>query len=156
MNNKTAIVIPCLIPGLAVIRSLGKKGVPIIALYYQKSEMGQVSKYIRQKVWVPNVLTSEDEFISFLLDKGKDWKGSLLLPCDEFEIVAISKHKHELQSAYVVAAPDWELLEKIVVKKHTYRLAEKLGIPSPKTVVPNSVEDIERFKNDIDYPCLVN
>lgn len=155
MNNKKTIIFPCLIPGLAVIRSLGRKGVPIIALHHQNIEMAQVSKYVRQRILVPDLQTSEDEFISFLLDKGKDWKGSLLFPCGEFELVAISKHKHELQSAYVVAAPDWDLVEKVIVKKHTYQIAEKLGIPSPKTMVPNSIDDIERFKNDIDYPCLV-
>lgn len=150
MNNKKAIIVPCLIPGLAVIRSLGQKGVSITALHYQKSEMAQVSKYVQQRIWAPNLRTSEDEFISFLLEKGKDWKGSPLFPCGEFEIVAISKHKHELQSTYVVAAPEWEMTEKTTVKKHTYRVAEKLGIPSPKTMVPNSIDDIERFKNDID------
>jgi len=46
MNNKKAIIVPCLIPGLAVIRSLGQKGVPITALHYQKSEMAQVLKYV--------------------------------------------------------------------------------------------------------------
>lgn len=155
MNNKTAIVIPCLVPGMAVIRSLGRKGVPVIALHYQNSEMAQASKYVRQRVWVPDVRTSEDEFISFLLDKAKEWKGSLLLPCGEFELAAISKHKSELQSAYVVAAPEWELAEKTTVKKHTYRLAEKLGIPSPKTMVPESTDDIDKFKSDISYPCLI-
>ena len=40
--------------GLAVIRSLGIKGVPIIVVYYQKEDMGYVSKYVKEANFAPH------------------------------------------------------------------------------------------------------
>ena len=47
---KKAIVIYSHVVGLAVIRSLGDKGIPVIVLHYRDCEMGQVSKFAFKKI----------------------------------------------------------------------------------------------------------
>ncbi|GAG81148.1 unnamed protein product, partial [marine sediment metagenome] len=37
----------------------------------------------------------------------------------------------------------------------TYALADAIGVPAPKTIVPKSLEDVEKYGKTIEYPCLV-
>ncbi len=36
--------------GLGVIRSLGPMGIPIVAVYYEKNDMGFLSKYVTEAI----------------------------------------------------------------------------------------------------------
>ncbi len=47
------------------------------------------------------------------------------------------------------------MTEQFIDKKRTYALADAIGVPAPKTMVPHSAEDVEEYGRTIDYPCLV-
>lgn len=49
LKMKSAIVLSAHNTRLAVIRSLGEAGIPIVSLYYDKNDMGYVSKYVKKK-----------------------------------------------------------------------------------------------------------
>jgi len=63
---KSAIVLSTRTIGLGVIRALGIMGVPIIAVYYDKGDMGYLSKYVKEKVYAPYLEKAEDQFIDLL------------------------------------------------------------------------------------------
>jgi D-aspartate ligase len=54
-----------------------------------------------------------------------------------------------------VACTEWNITEQFINKKHTYALADSIGVPAPKTMVPHSADDVERYSKTVDYPCLV-
>ncbi len=59
---KPAIVLATHTMGLGVIRALGRMGVPIVAVYYDRQkDMGYVSKYVQHKVYVPHPEQSDFE-----------------------------------------------------------------------------------------------
>lgn len=69
MNNGLripAIVLSSHTIGLGVIRALGIMGVPVIAVYYEKHDMGYVSKYVKEKLYVSHPEKNEDEFVNLL------------------------------------------------------------------------------------------
>lgn len=150
-----AIVLSSHTIGLAVVRALGIMGVPVIVFYYEKKDMGYVSKYVKERIYTPHPEKYEDKFLNLLLDHGKRFNGGVLIPADDATLTVVSKNKRILAEHYIVACPDWEIAEKFVDKKHTYALAESVGVPVPKSVVPHSLEDVKRYGKIIDYPCLV-
>lgn len=150
-----ALVLSSHTAGLGVIRALGVKGVPIVSVYYDESDMGYVSKYVKERVFAPHPERHEAAFIDLLKDCARAYGKGLVIPADDATLSVVSKHKKTLEKYHIVACPDWSVTERIIDKKHTYALAESIGMPLPRTLVPKSVSDLERFGKMIDYPCLV-
>ncbi|MBS4062752.1 MAG: hypothetical protein KG029_20320 [Bacteroidetes bacterium] len=153
---KPAIVLATHTMGLGVIRALGKMGVPIVAVYYDRhKDMGYVSKYVKHQVYVPHPEQAEDEFLARLLELAPRFGGGLLLPVSDQTLVTVSQHKEMLARHFIVACPEWAIVRQFIEKKYTYALAEAVGVAAPKTIVPQSLEDVEHYGKTIEYPCLV-
>jgi D-aspartate ligase len=151
-----AIVIGGHVMGLAVIRALGKMGVPVVVVVYNKNEeMGYVSKYVVEKILAPHPEKSENEFIDVLVKLAARLNGGLLIPTSDETLGAISRHKTLLENHYLVACTEWNITEQFIDKKYTYALAEEIGVPAPKTTIPHSIEDVERYSETVQFPCLV-
>ncbi len=158
LKDKTkipAIVISSHVTGLGVVRALGLKGVPVIGVYYDKDDMWYVSKYVKEKIYAPHPEKDEEQFISLLEDYGARFRGSLLIPADDAALSVVSRHKRFLENYYIVACTEWKITEQFIDKKYTYSLAEAIGVPAPKTIIPMSVKDVERYGKTVQYPCII-
>ncbi len=154
-NRTPAIVISTHTTGLAVIRALGRQGVPVFAMHYDDADIGLVSKYVQERIPAPHPEKSEEEFIGLLLDRAATLGGGLVIPCSEAALGAVSRNKTALQEVYRVACPEWEVTRRFLDKKHTYELAHAVGVPAPRTHLLRSFEDVERFGRTVEYPCLL-
>jgi predicted ATP-grasp superfamily ATP-dependent carboligase len=152
---KPAVVLSCHTIGLAVIRALGREGVPVWAVSYDQNDMGQVSRYVAGKVLSCHPERSEREYVDLLAGLGQKLGRGVLIPADDATISVVSRHKQELERYYVVACPDWTVTEKFINKPFTYRLAEDIGIPVPKTLTPTSREEVADYAGSAQFPCLV-
>lgn len=153
---KPAIVIGAHTMGLGVIRALGSKGVPVVAVYYdQTRDMGYVSRYVKESIYAPHPEKNKNEFIDLLVTCSRRFGGSLLIPVSDESLVAVSQHKPLLEQHFTVACTEWEITKKFIDKKYTYALADSLGIPAPKTIMPQSEPDVEKYAQEIEYPCLI-
>lgn len=150
-----AIVLGCHKMGLGVIRALGEMNIPVVGVYYNRMDMGYVSKYVIAGYHCPHPDHDEEGFISFLINLASEWKGSVLMPSDDPTLVPTSRHKSVLDQYYKVAVNDWDIIEKTIFKKHTYSLAEKIGVPSPRTVVVKEFKEAVYFVNEIGFPCIL-
>lgn len=152
---KTAIILSAHTLGLGVIRALGSMGVPIIAYSYQAMDVGHVSKYVRKAVHCVHPEKDEVSFIELLLEHAKEDAGSVLFPADDQTLSVVSRHKAILDQHYVVACTEWGVAEQFIDKKYTYALADRIGVPAPKTMIPASREEVEDYGRNVQYPCVV-
>jgi predicted ATP-grasp superfamily ATP-dependent carboligase len=152
---KRAVILGTHTMGLGVIRALGSMGVPIIAVYYNTDDMGYVSKFVEESIRFPHPELEEDLFIDLLIKLGEQHPGSLLMPVSDETLKIVSKHKPALNQYFKVACAEWEIVQKLIEKKYTYQLADRAGIPIPKTINPKSADEVKTFGKDLDYPCLV-
>jgi D-aspartate ligase len=150
-----AVVLTSHTMGLGVIRALGKMGVPIIVFYYEKIDFGYLSKYVQGKSFVANPERNEDEFINQIIINAPKNGRSLLIPVDDATVLTVSKYKSVLEKHYIVACTEFEVTKLFINKKNTYELAEKIGVPAPKTRNPKSVHDLNNYADMIKFPCLV-
>ncbi len=152
---KNAIILSTHNTGLAVIRSLGEAQIPVIALYYDKNDMGYVSKYVKQKYFIPHPEYAAKEFLQNLIDLGSIYKDDLLIPADDATLVNVSKNKDLLSKYYTVACTEWSISEKFINKKYTYQIAKSIGVPLPKTIIPETKKEVKDFAKNINYPCMI-
>jgi len=153
---KPAIVLATHTMGLAVIRSLGMMGVPVVAVYYDRfKDMGYVSKYVTHTIYSPHPEREEAKFLDLLMEYAPRFGGGLLLPVSDETLVTVSRNRDLLARHYIVACAEWDITRRLIDKKYSYALAESIGVAVPKTLVPQSLEDVERYGESIEYPCLV-
>jgi D-aspartate ligase len=156
MNHQIpAIVLGCHKVGLGIIRALGAAGVPVIGTYYRQTDIGYLSKYVRERYPCPDPDQDAEGFIDFLKYLGEKKPGSVLIPSDDATLIPVSKNKKMLSNYFKISAPDWSITQKYVEKEYTYAIAEKAGVPAPKTLVSRDIDEIKEFVDRIDFPCLL-
>ena len=152
---KPAIILGGYINALGVARSLGSMGVPVIMVHYDVRDMGHVSKYIKDSIIAPHPESEEAQFIDLLMECSDRFKGGVLIPGSDAAVVAVARHKDKLKNHYIIACPEWSIVSQYIDKKHTYALAEANGVPAPKTIVPQSIDDVKSYSQTVNFPCLV-
>lgn len=148
------IVIGCNVGGLAVIRSLGRRGIDVIALSHNPADFAHTSKYVTEYAECPHP-SDEGAFIDFLLDRADRWGGALILETGDYHAVALAKHKPELVAHYRLVTPDWDMLRRFIEKQHTYALADECGVPHPRTLTPTSRADLDATRDNGLFPCIL-
>ena len=129
-------------PGLAIARSLGRRGIPVVVIDDQYS-ISSFSNYVTRVVRVPD-LKHEQTSVDSVLEVGrrlelKDW---VLFPTRDENVAAFSIHRECLAEFFRVTTPPWETIRWTWDKNNTYQLAEQLGIPVPRTWNPKSASDL--------------
>lgn len=152
---RPAIVLAMHTVGLGVTRALGKMGVPVVGVYHDEDHMAQVSRYVTTSQEAPHPEREPRRYVDLLLHMSERWRGALLIPTCDATLGVVSRHKEVLAEHYVVAAPEWESVQKILDKKLLYDLAEASGVPAPRTLVPASEAEVDAYSRSIEYPCLV-
>lgn len=150
-----AVVFNCHITGLAVARSLGRKGVPVIGLDRDDNGYGLHSRYTTIAGRCPYPLEDERGFIELLLEIGSVLKHkAVLFPCLDEWVFAVARHASELSEYYRLPFSDIETVERILDKNLLYRKCEERGIPIPKTFYVGEQSPAE-IASEISFPCIV-
>jgi D-aspartate ligase len=139
--------------GLAIARSLGRRGFPVCIIDDERS-IARYSRYVTHFVRVKD-LRDEQETIKTVLDAGHrlNLKGWVLYPTRDETVAAFSRHRDVLSEWFRVPTPAWNTIQWAWDKRNTYKMAEKLGIAIPKTWFPNSVDDLQKI--DTAFPVVI-
>lgn len=140
---------------LAIIRSLGKEGLEVDAGEETKFATGFFSKYCNNHIVYPSPTKSPEEFISFMLNLVKSNHYDVIFPVTDATVIPIVKHKTEFSKHTIVPFADYQTLMKASDKAQTLRIAMEKGIPCPKTYFVDYYDDLEKIKDDVEYPVVV-
>ncbi len=154
-GRPAAIVFNSHITGLAVTRSLGRRGVPVIALDPDPKGYGFASRYATVTALCPYVLTDEDGFIAFLLELGKALEQpAVLYPTNDEWVLAVNRHRDVLDKYFLIPFSGPEIVEPVLDKAQLYRTATELEIPIPRTWYLED-EDLAQVEAALHYPCIL-
>jgi D-aspartate ligase len=133
---------------LGVVRSLGRRGIPVW-VPASNHPIAKVSRYaVRSFAWPgPDHADATDSLLALAERNGL--RGWVLFPGGDSEARFIALHHAALASVYRVTTPPWETLRWASDKNLTYQLAAKIGVDCPWTFQPRSrielLERVERF-----------
>lgn len=142
MVSVPAIVACCSKAGLAIIRTLGGRGIPVVGLGYGGGRIGLASRFLRARSHCPDPAEDEAAFVDFLVSLAARWEGAVLFPSDDASLVALSRHKARLSARrFRVVAEDWSLVRALIEKHRTYAIAERAGVPCPRLIVVRNPDE---------------
>lgn len=148
-----AVVIGGDYQGLAIARSLGRRGVPVCVIDDEHS-ISRWSRYVSMHERVPD-LRDEEATVAALtsLAGRRDVRGWVLFPTRDETVAAIAEHRDELEPLYRVPTPAWDVVRWAWDKRNTYALATSLDIPTPRTWCPADAAALEHV--DVDPPYVL-
>jgi D-aspartate ligase len=150
-----AVVFNCHITGLAVVRSLGRRGVPVIGLDRDTNGLGLHSRYTTIAGRCPYPLESERAFINLLMEIGAALNHkAVLFPCLDEWVFAVARHRAELEEYFILPFSGLDTIERILDKKLLYRMCHQRGIPIPRTFYIGE-QSPEQIAKQIRFPCIV-
>ncbi len=140
--------------GLAAIRSLGRAGVPVIAVDHRPSALGFRSRYARPAL-SPEP-QDEDAFVSFLAGLGEKLEAPApVFATHDEPLNAIARGAERLGGRFLYPFPPWEVLARIQTKRGQLEAAQAARIPVPRTVHPASAAEARAAADELGYPVLV-
>jgi len=139
--------------GLGVVRSLGRRGIPVWVIKQGGHLVGAASRYVRRRVPWPD--GDDGRKIDFLLELSASHQLErwLLFPTDDYTVSLVSRHHEELARYYRPTVPPWEKLRWACDKRFLHQLARRIGIHQPWTVWPASREELAAI--DCPFPVIL-
>ncbi len=115
--------------------------------------VSRYSRYATRTIRVANVRDEEPTVASLLEAANRfemaDW---IVFPTRDETVAALARNRDRLGEILRVTTPGWETVKYACDKRETYRLAERLGIPIPRTWFPESVADLAAIDT---FPAVV-
>src|SRR6266542_4260812 len=127
--------------GLAAIRSLGRAGIPVIAVDHRDFALGFRSSF-SFPVLVPDPVEDEEGFISAMVELGDAiGRPAPIFPTHDEYLNSLSRHLAVLGERFRYPFPGWDVLEPLQSKRHQLETADRVGIAVPQTVHPRSLAE---------------
>jgi len=139
---------------LTAIRSIGRKGISIIASDAYKNSISFYSKYCSQIFLYP-FPQKEKMFINSLYQMVKKANSEVLFPGHDDTVQLITQHKEIFEEITKVPVPDIEVGIKAFDKYQTMLSAEEIGIPTPKTYYAENEKQLKKLSKDFVYPLVL-
>lgn len=154
-TNAVAFVLDMELTGLGITRALGREGIPIVGMDYNPYAPGLKSRYCKPVITF-DPSKEPKEALRILLDEGKKLhQEGILYPASDAFVLLVSRFRKELSEYFQLALPSEEIIEAAINKKKLYELAERAGIPYPETYYPETMQDVEEIKGQLEYPVFI-
>ncbi|HYV84808.1 MAG TPA: ATP-grasp domain-containing protein [Patescibacteria group bacterium] len=141
---------------LAVVRSLGGRGLDVIAAGGESIAQAGFSRYCSARVLYPSPRRGLKPFQDALLGLLDERRPRLLMPMTECTLVAIAPIREEIESSVVLAPlPETQALAVAFDKRATLALADGLGVRAPETFVVHDLADLDDLRDRITYPAVI-
>lgn len=154
MSEVGALVVGGDYQGLGIVRSLGRAGIPTCVLDDEPS-IARYSRYASMAVRVAD-LRDEAATVEAALAaaEGSGLRGWVVYPTRDEVVTAFSRARDRLKEVFRVPTPGWETVRYAIDKRLTNTLAERVGVPTPRTWYPETEEALDRIETD-SWPLLV-
>lgn len=138
---------------LGVVRSLGRRGVPVAVVGEGDDRLSTLSRYARRRFpWRDAEPTAQVDYLLDLADRAA-LQGWALIPSGDETAALAARYHDTLSGSFVVTVPPWEVLRMAYDKRETYALATRIGVEVPWTLWPAGKAELEA--TDIDYPVIL-
>lgn len=138
---------------LFLIRSFGRKGIPVIAVDSNISSWYSKSKYCKA---VKCNSLFDDSLITSLVVIAKQFSEKpVLFNCTDQSVLNVSRNLEIIQEFYEIVLPSHDKVRALMSKRLFYNFANRKNICVPKTFFSNSIEELEHVSEQIAYPSIV-
>lgn len=157
-STPRAVILGADTNGLAHVRALGKMGICsyVVCSGTDHMNLARFSKYCEALFVSSDAENYEKNLKKTLIDLGRRLRSSLVIfPTSDFFVNFLSSNNSQLKKYFLFNVPSSDVLRLIVNKFETDRMAQSLGIRSPKTVEMGLSETAGSISKSLSFPCIV-
>ena len=140
---------------LPVLRSLARKGIETVVAATHPKAISFFSKYCKRRALYPSSRENLGYFLKGMRSVVQRTKCDMIFPVGEWTLIPISEHRDEVCRDIAFPWVGHETILKTFDKSKTIALAEKEGVPTPKSVIPHSIQELEEVAHKISYPAVI-
>jgi predicted ATP-grasp superfamily ATP-dependent carboligase len=149
-----AVLLDMDVPGLAIARSLGRRGVEVWALDARADRWALHSRYC-QRMRIPGLTEGDGPLLEAMIGLGRRLGDAVLYGLHDDYVSFIVRHREQLEHWYrITHAHNWAL-EALIDKRRLAALCEQTGIPIPRTWVPRGEDEVRALSGEMRFPCLI-
>lgn len=150
-----AVVASVFQTGLNLMRDLEQKGVRVVGVDCNPDNPGFRSRYGRSFL-CPNPDTNPDDWVAFMLSLSAAMgEKPVLIPASDIFVSAIGRHAKILREHFIFSEDGSILQAALATKETQYDLARKYGLPSPRSIYVQSLEELDQFCQGARFPVLL-
>jgi D-aspartate ligase len=153
------------ITGLAVARSLGRAGVPVVGLDDEPGGLGQHSRHLTALLHCPSPTDDGGRALAGFLERLADAfpVPPVLFPTNDDWVLALAERRDRLEPAYRFPFAGAGVLAATLAKTDLYRAAEREGVAVPRSWyldgvplagLPGSAL-LDEVAGQLPYPCVL-
>ena len=144
---------PC---SLAIVRSLGRMGVPVTCVDPKPRSLAKRSRYCTHPVEWDFDNKSDDETIQFLLEIAArhDTKPVLVATFDENNLF-VDRFRAALSAGYRLPQSRPGAVGRLYSKRTMYELCLENGVPTPRTLFPETPVEAMRGVSALRFPIVI-
>jgi|SRR5579862_580320 len=141
---------------LAVIRSLGRLGIPVFAIQLRPRLPISFTRYLSGTFsWS----TRSDRADDFLEGLGKIAKvldrPSILIPSDDLSAILIAENANQIPAQFIATRQIAQLPRMLANKRTLWHFCQQRGVEVPPTFFPTSETELFELSGNLQYPVIV-
>lgn len=139
--------------GLGIVRSLGRRGIPVWVLREDGHSLGAASRYAAHSIrWPAGDSLRQVEFLKQLAIR-KGIKGWTLFPTTDELVTLVARHHETLAEHYRLTTPPWETLQWVCDKRLLHRLAQGVAVNQPWSFFPRNRDELASLQ--CEFPVIL-
>ena len=154
LSDEVLVLDGDMVPALTIARSLGRAGRTVVIASHEEKPIAGYSRHVRRKLTYPDPLSDEGGFLAWCEEIVGSRAFRLIIPVTERTAVPMQRLLGQPGGERIAIAPP-DALAVALDKDKTMALASELGIPTPKTVLVEHVDQIPASLEKIDLPVVV-
>jgi predicted ATP-grasp superfamily ATP-dependent carboligase len=142
--------------GLAIVRSLGKRGLSVVAGGAEAPTLGMLSRFSDGRYVHPPPAEDTEAFLEHLLAYLTDEDHDVVYgPTDQLTYL-LARHADDVAATDTrPAVEDWTNFRDVFDKARLFERLADVAVPRPETHAPDSVEDVEALAPGLSYPAVL-
>lgn len=150
------VVVNCKLGALAIMRSLGEQGISIYGVDADPQSPGLLSRYCTKSFLYGFDERRPEQFLEQLLKVGKEiGRVSILIPTSDETAVFVTEYAETLSRWFIFTRNVPTVMRELISKKGMYELVARHGVPTPFTLFPESLEDVEVCLHKVKFPLML-
>jgi len=140
---------------IAVIRSLGRAGVSVIAADLDPRSAGFRSRYATEHVVYPDPGADSEAVVGLLRSVAANRGVDLIVPVSDDLLLPLARARNRFEGICALALPDDAALARVTDKWATVELALNTGVAVPRTVLADTTADALAAARRLGWPVVL-
>lgn len=154
MSNDAVTAVLC--GDLNMLRCFVGSAIPTVVVSSREDDVTFHSRYCRAKRVIAEPRSNPEKAVAGLLELGRTFnERPALFYGDDAMLLLVSRHREMLEKHYRFLMPNRDLVEDIVDKTRFADLAERAGLPTPRTVRSTQMGSPEEVEQHLSLPVIL-